>query len=547
MTLAISGPTPENVTTGLTPTSTGCESSLATTVCTFSYLLAPGSYTATITTYDEAPVGGSIPAGAKVLSTAQGVAFTITAGQTNDVGLTLSGVPTAIAIVPFSGFTAGTLGQTIDLIGLGAHKFMVQALDADGNTIFGAGSPTFSVASSGSLGVTLGQPSTAAPNAFSVSPPPAYSSATATVTVTASYAGQATDGCAQSGAVCTASFAVDMKELIATLQSSSFDLYEAGQTAALASITFTTGTAPVSGQSAFTFDSAGDLVIATCQVGCAYGYGGTPDAVRIYAPPYDAAPITITKGIYHVESLALDSGGNLWVGSCYTCEVGGADTITKYTPPFSSSSVPALTISTNVSVPIALAFDPSGNLWVANCQTCVGAGTTDTVTEYSNAGAQLPPTLTGLSQPYGLALDSSSDVFVANRNGSNVKEFSPPSYSSTSPTTLSTVGGTALSQPQFLYQSGSDLWIADNNAGTNGEVFECGLPITGGNDCTGPNVKITGSINQPVAFAFDGQSNLYVLNNGGSANLVEYASPYTALTGQTSTGGYGTRALEVLP
>ncbi|HEY4442253.1 MAG TPA: hypothetical protein VGN14_17465, partial [Candidatus Elarobacter sp.] len=69
-------------TVALTPTTNGCTSTLASTSCQLSISLAPGSYTATLSTAD---------AGGNILSTAQQIAFTILAGQANTISLSLSG------------------------------------------------------------------------------------------------------------------------------------------------------------------------------------------------------------------------------------------------------------------------------------------------------------------------------------------------------------------------------------------------------------------------------------------------------------------------
>jgi hypothetical protein len=137
--IAITGPTDVTETANLTIGSSGCTSTLANIVCTLTVPgLAPcttpptNCYTATITTYDE--TGGT----GNVLSEAQAVTFTVTAGEDNNVGLTLSGVPATI-------FAAA--------LNASANTVLVEALDADANVIVGPGAPTFSV--SKTSGITL--------------------------------------------------------------------------------------------------------------------------------------------------------------------------------------------------------------------------------------------------------------------------------------------------------------------------------------------------------------------------------------------------------
>ncbi|HEY5340582.1 MAG TPA: hypothetical protein VIK27_06115, partial [Candidatus Aquilonibacter sp.] len=110
-------------TVGLTASSTGCTSSLASVTCTLQLTLNAGSYTASITTYDAANATGN------ALSTAQNVAFTVTAGQNNLVPLSLSGIPTSVSVTAAS-------STSVDVV----------AKDADGNYIVGSGAPTYTAA-----------------------------------------------------------------------------------------------------------------------------------------------------------------------------------------------------------------------------------------------------------------------------------------------------------------------------------------------------------------------------------------------------------------
>ncbi|MGD1065652.1 MAG: hypothetical protein ABR975_02445, partial [Vulcanimicrobiaceae bacterium] len=130
MTIAISGPTTVNETAALTPTTNGCASTLASTSCTLQVSLAPGNYTATLSTYDGYDAGTQTASG-NVLSTGQNLAFTIVAGQANAIALSLSGVPAQIVVTALSALAPATGTNTFDLVGPAAHAFLAQALDAD--------------------------------------------------------------------------------------------------------------------------------------------------------------------------------------------------------------------------------------------------------------------------------------------------------------------------------------------------------------------------------------------------------------------------------
>jgi hypothetical protein len=161
------------VTANLTPTSTGCASTLAGTQCTLALALLPGSYLVSLTTYDG--IGGSGAA----LSAAQSVPFTVVAGTNNALALTLGGLPASVAIVSM-------LGSNFSLPPGGTATVSVLGVDADGNFILGAGAPTVTLTSSDPSSVSVGVPSPAAPNAFPLTAAATYTLAQLTATVTSS-------------------------------------------------------------------------------------------------------------------------------------------------------------------------------------------------------------------------------------------------------------------------------------------------------------------------------------------------------------------------
>jgi hypothetical protein len=85
--VAITGSSTQTLTADLTPTSTGCSSTLATTVCSLSLSLPPGTYSADISTYDGLGATGQL------LSAGQAINFQILAGVSNSIQATLSGYP----------------------------------------------------------------------------------------------------------------------------------------------------------------------------------------------------------------------------------------------------------------------------------------------------------------------------------------------------------------------------------------------------------------------------------------------------------------------
>lgn len=524
MTLSIGGPTVVNRTVALTPGSTNCISTISATLCSFSVTLAPGAYTATIVAYD-APGGVG-----NQLSAAQAVGFTISPGVDNAVKLTLSGIPARLAVTATSSASVQNAAGRYDLLGAGAHAFVVEAFDADDNAIVGPGAPTFAVAqSAGSLALTLATPAPKTPNAFSISPPAAFSSSTGTVTVTAQYAAPESDVCSTPGPGCSATFTFDMQTLIAAGGSGGATIYEGGTTKPFASITDS-----VDYPSSIAFDRSGDLWVASCLSGC---FNGTSiDTVLEYQPPYTAPPLAITNGIAGPSAIAFDSTGKLFVANCGSCALGQSDDVTVYAPPFSASSSPVATISSGVHDPTALAFDGSADLFVASCFSC-STGGTDTVLEFASpySGA---PTVIGsgsLSGPYGLALDSSANLFVASEFSNKVQEFAPP-YSA-----LAASISNGMNQPLAIVADGSgNIFVAER--GSN-KIQQYEPPYTNGST---PSVTISNGVSTPVQLAIDPSANVYVANTGSGVTGY-FPSPYTSgITALQNLAG-GSSLVTVLP
>jgi virginiamycin B lyase len=170
MSIAITGPTTLAENVGLTPTSTGCASSLTGTFCTLTISHIPaGNYTASIATYDGPLNGSNNPTG-NLLSQAQNVGFTVTPGVTNSIGIVLGGVPTSVALVPDANATLSGNMNGFALSKCGSDRVAVLGVDADDNYILGAGAPAPSLTSD-SATLVIASPSPSSPNVFTMTRP----------------------------------------------------------------------------------------------------------------------------------------------------------------------------------------------------------------------------------------------------------------------------------------------------------------------------------------------------------------------------------------
>jgi len=400
-------------TVALTPTSGGCTSTLATTSCQLQITLMPGSYTATLTTAD---------ASGTVLSTAQQIAFTIVAGQANSVLLAFSGIPASIiASVPNQN----------------ASTVLVEALDADGNIIVGPGAPTFTVAQTGGPTVTLAQPTTTSPNEFTAVPSVA---GTATLHVTASYSGtNVTDACAQSGAVCTATFAYTATQVTQNLfvpnEGGDVTIYAAPFTGA------PTTTIGVNAAYGVALDSKADLFVSSFT-------SGSGGVVTEFAPPYSSATVTIPAiGDGFPSGLAVGSDGTLYIASDFE------GMISSVAPPYTGTPQ---TVITGLNDPGGMVIDASGNLWIADLygqdvREYAPPYTTNGYTDYSLGGAY----------PSDVAFDANKNLFVLAFANSipEVLEFAPP-YTGAA---TATITGGGVSQAGITLDPANNLYIADQD------------------------------------------------------------------------------------
>lgn len=163
----------------LTPTSTACASTLASTQCTINLALGPGSYDATVTTYDQTNGAGN------ALSAAQAVPLVVNEGEQNTVALSLGGIATSLSIVPDATAFPGGAAYGLVLAPSTSGAVAVFGVDADGNYILGAGAPTVTLTSSDSTVATVSAASSASPNRFTVTTVasgPAAAQLTASVT-----------------------------------------------------------------------------------------------------------------------------------------------------------------------------------------------------------------------------------------------------------------------------------------------------------------------------------------------------------------------------
>jgi hypothetical protein len=460
---------PQDFNASLTPTSTGCSSSLASTVCTLTITIAAGTYLASFTTKD---------ASGDALSAATSVGVTIAEGQSNTIDVTLGALPASYAIAAYPGSFGAVNPNAVEPV-WPSSKFLIDALDTDGNVIVGVGTPTYTVALSGHGSpnpLTLVQPTTTAPNAFTIAAS-SFDGEQQTLTLTAALAGGASCGGA---VVCSATFAVEPQEIVA------MDAYApAGsivfvaypdmnlQLATLSASTTAQGlVSDASGNiyffdanselatSAYPYTSKSDLPLAlvdSAAVRLVYDAGSgdidvsDPTQFLVTGPPYSgsSSPVSSASNIVyggnpqHDAFLVANGGGGLISGSFSTFSGNGSDSFDAIYCPTGFGAGAAqdallMTYNGGGNASIALEFIspasggyvqafPAGSA-IAQQAYQIACDSSGNVTVYYNSalnvfapGATSPnqsiPASLPYAQPYGLTTDSLGNIFFAQPHG----------------------------------------------------------------------------------------------------------------------------------
>jgi len=162
-----------------------------------------------------------------------------------------------------------------------------------------------------------------------------------------------------------------------------------------------------------------------------------------------------------------------------------------------------------------LAFDSSGNLYVANRGNDAQGTDGDTVDKVTLAGVVTTFASTG-ERPWSDAFDSSGNLYVANHTSNTISKITP----SGTVTTFASVG----SDPSYLiFDSSGNLYEANETSNTISKITPSGTVTT---------FASVGS--DPAGLAFDSSGNLYSANWG--ANTVSKITPSGTVTTFATVG-----------
>jgi uncharacterized protein (TIGR03437 family) len=277
---------------------------------------------------------------------------------------------------------------------------------------------------------------------------------------------------------------------------------------------------------------------------------------------------TTATGLSSPLLTAFDSSGNLWV-------VDGANRVLEYTRPFYAGEAASLVIgqssfttstagttATGLYTNDGIAFDSSGNLWVADAQnnrvleytypfsTGQAASLVIGQPNFTTNTQPAPPTATSLGSPIWITFDSFGNLWVSDGENNRVLEYTRP-FSTGEAASLvigqssftgdaAATTATGVSTPSgIVFDSFGNLWLADRG---NNRVLEYTYPFSTGqaaslaigqsNFTTSATATTATGFNSPRGIAIDPSGNLWVTDRSNN-RVLEFNFPFS--TGQAAS------------
>ena len=258
--------------------------------------------------------------------------------------------------------------------------------------------------------------------------------------------------------------------------------------------------------------------------------------------PAVSAQLNVPNGI------ALDASGNLYIADynndCIRKVAAGIiSTIAgKGTPGFSGDG--GLAAQAQLNLPYVIAFDPTGNLYIAdfgnNRLRIVGVnGVIYTAAGNGTAGFNGDsgsPVSAQLHFPSGIAFDTAGNLYFADYENNRVREIASGVI-----TTVAGDGTVAqLNQPSAVaFDSSGNLYIADTGNNRIRKVTAGTMTTFAGNGTAGfsgdNGPAASAELNQPSGIAFDSSGNLYIADSANNRVRKVAHGTITTIAGDGTT------------
>jgi hypothetical protein len=229
------------------------------------------------------------------------------------------------------------------------------------------------------------------------------------------------------------------------------------------------------------------------------------------------------------QSVVVDTVGNVWVANAGS----GVNNIVAYSPSGSTSTAHA---AASNCLPGAMAIDGSNNAFYpcggfTNFYELLNTGTSSAPTYGSSAN----PEGTIGSNPEGIAIDASNNVWISNNSSASVTEFAAGNYA-----TVANTFSVASSPYGVAVDHGGNIWVASSSGSTLTEL------VKGSGSSYTTNTFTEGGLNSPRYVAVDGSGNVWVANSGSTTlngstyvSASEFSNAGVALSEASETANPG--------
>jgi hypothetical protein len=274
------------------------------------------------------------------------------------------------------------------------------------------------------------------------------------------------------------------------------------------------------------------ILLAFCVAACASGTSSPP-------APWSPQSASVLRGASPTTACATTACIYIanWAGGA-----SGFGTLTVYARGANGDVAPIQTVSgssTRLNGPWGIALDTSRNIYVANTGGRSPSGFTSVTVYAAGANGNVAPiqtisgSNTGLSQASGIAVDASRNIYVGNVGNAvgSVTVYAAGATGNIAP--IRTVAGsrTGLTAPYFIAVTGSGVIYAANPNGGRGGVGSVTSYAPGANGDVAPIRTISGSntgLHNPTGIALGDHGTTFVSNVLAGPSGIGSVTVYTA-------------------